>query len=136
MARPNGEAIYATHALKNSRQWSNGKIPQMEDEEFRASYEIKQMVDEPPAGYARVDAFFTAKDDSVYAILPRWPEQGIDLNGFSAGSGAKITLLETGDELKWRSEGSQIRLQMPDALRFKLPGRQAYVVKMAGVRVS
>jgi len=131
--RPNGECIYGTHALKNTRQWSKGKVPQMEDKEFRASYEIKQMVDEPPAGYARVDAFFTANGDYLYAILPRWPEQGLTLDGFNAPSGAKISLLETGDELKWRQTGSQLQITLPDALRFKLRARQAYVLKMAGV---
>jgi len=132
--RPNGECIYGTHALKNTRQWSKGKVPQMEDKEFRAAYEIKQMVDEPPVGYARVDAFFTANADNTYAIVPRWPEQRITLDGFSAPSGAKISLLETGDELKWRQAGNQLQIILPDALRFKLPGRQAYVLKMAGVR--
>jgi hypothetical protein len=62
--------------------------------------------------------------------------QGIGLDGFSAGSGAKITLLETGDEVRWRAEGNQLRVQLPDALRFKLPERQAYVLKMAGVKAS
>jgi len=38
-----------------------------------SEYDIKKMIDTPPAGYARVDAFFTAKANTVYAILPRWP---------------------------------------------------------------
>ncbi len=134
--RPNGEAIYGTHSLKTSRQWSQGKVPQMEDKEFRASYEIKQMVDAPPLGYARVDAFFTTKDDAIYAILPHWPGRGIGLNGFAAAPGAKITMLETGDELRWRSEGNGVRVDLPDSLRLKLPEREAYVLKMAGVKAT
>ena len=131
--RPNGECIYGSHALKNTRQWSKGNVPQMEDKEFRAAYEIKQMVDEPPTGYARVDAFFTANADNIYAILPRWPGPELTLDGFSAPSAAKITWLETGDELKWRQSGNRLQIALPDTLRFKLPVRQAYVLKMAGV---
>jgi len=132
--RPNGECIYGTHALPKTRQWSKGTVPQMEDKEFRASYEISQLVDTPPAGYARVEAFFTAAGDAIYAILPRWPDQGIALEGLTAASGSKITLLETGDPLSFRAEGNQLHISIPAGLRNKLPNRQAYVLKLAGVK--
>jgi len=131
--RPNGEAIYGTHAWKQPSQWSSGTRPHMEDKEFRAEYDITKMVDQPPAGYARIEAFFTAKNDSVYAILPRWPNGEAILNNVAAGSGAKISLLETGDELKWRTQGQQLIVEIPAALRSKLGFRQAYVLKMTGV---
>ena len=73
--RPNGEAIYGTHAHRNPRQWSKGAIPKLEEKEFMSDYDITKLVDTPPAGYARADAFFTAKNDAVYAILPRRPDQ-------------------------------------------------------------
>lgn len=134
--RPNGEAIYSTRALHRNRQWSQGKIPQLEEKEFRAQYDIKKMVDDPPPGYARVDAFFTARDDIIYAILPRWPERDVVLESLNARPGARITALESGDELRWRLEGSSLRIEVPAALRSKLPDREAYVLKMAGVSRS
>jgi alpha-L-fucosidase len=91
------------------------------------------MVDQPPAGYAHIEAFFTAKDDAVYAILPRWPENDAVLSNIAAGSGSKISLLETGDELKSQMRGRQLVIEVPAALRTKLPHRQAYVLKMTGV---
>jgi alpha-L-fucosidase len=105
----------------------------MEDKEFQAAYEIGQMVDAPPAGYARVDAFFTAKNDTTYAILPRWPEQAIVLEGLSAPQGAKVTLLETGDTLQSQLDGNRLKVEVPQSLRGKMPFRQAYVLKMQGV---
>lgn len=108
-------------------------MPHMESKEFRAEYDITRLVDNPAAGYAHIEAFFTAKDDAVYAILPRWPEGEVVLNNFGAGSGSKITLLETGDELKYATRGQQLAVSVPDSLRLKLPRRQAYVLKMAGV---
>lgn len=108
-------------------------MPHMESKEFRAEYDITKLVDNAPPGYAHVEAFFTAKDDAIYAILPRWREGEVILNDFSAGSGSKITFLETGDELKWSARGRQIVANVPGLLRMKLPHRQAYVLKMAGV---
>jgi alpha-L-fucosidase len=132
--RPNGEAIYGTKALKQTRQWSAGTVPRMEEKEFRAAYDISAMVDTPRAGYARVDAFFTAKDDAIYAMLPRWPENAVVLKGFTAPSDAKVTVLETGDELQWKASGQELTITMPVAMRTKLAARQLYTLKLAGVK--
>ncbi len=130
--RLNGEAIYGTHAWKRARQWSTGTVPRMEDKEFRAEYNITELVDNPPAGHARVEAFFTAKDDTVYAILPHWPDREITVQ--NARAPATVTLLETGHELRWQAQGAALRIEMPDSLRSKLPYQHAYVVKMSGIR--
>ena len=131
--RPNGEAIYGTHPWKRASQWSSGTIPHLEQSEFRSEYDISKLVDEPRPGYARIEAFFTAKDDSVYAIVPRWPESDFVVNDANARPDSKFILLETGDELPWRAQVRQLAIQWPARLRDKLPLRQAYVVKMAGV---
>jgi alpha-L-fucosidase len=130
--RPNGEAIYGTRAHKQTRQWSAGNVPKMEVKEFRADYDITKMVDAPPSGYARVNAFFTAKGDTVYALLPRWPEKEIALDGLTPRSGSKVTLLETGDELKWEMRAGNLHIDMPESLRSKLPYRHVYALKIAG----
>lgn len=131
--RPNGEAIYGTSAWQRPSQWSSGTKPHMEDKDFRAEYDITKMVDQPPAGYARIEAFFTAKDDAVYAILPHRPDDQVVLNNIAAGSGAKIRVLETGAELKWRTEGRRLLVTIPAALQTKLEDQPAYVLKMTGV---
>ena len=95
--RPNGEAIYGTHAWKTPRQWSAGNVPRQEEKEFRAEYDITKMVDAPPAGYARVEAFLTAKNGALYAIVPRRPIGELVIRGVSSSSGVHCTLLETGD---------------------------------------
>jgi alpha-L-fucosidase len=125
--RPHGEAIYGTRAWKQTRQWSSGQVPVMEEKEFMGEYNIAKMVDTPPAGYARVDAFFTAKDHTVYAILPRWPGARVEFNDLEARADAKITMLETGQTLKWRREGSRISVEMPE----RTEAREAYVLKIA-----
>lgn len=132
----NAEAIYGTHALARSRQWSAGTVPHFDVKEFNAAYDITQIVDSPPAGYARVDAFFTAKLDAIYALLPRLSESQIAFENFSASTGAKVTFLEFGDELKWRGEGNHLRVEVPEPVRLKLPRREIYTLKMTGIRPS
>ncbi len=131
--RSNGEAIYGTKAYRITRQWSPGPQPKIEEKQYMGEYNIAQMVDHPAAGNARIDAFFTAKGDAVYALVPRWPESGLSLDGISARSGAKITMLETGDEVRWRAEGSRLHLDFPESTRAKIPYRDCYAIKMLGV---
>ncbi len=128
--RPNGEAIYGTKAWRNPRQWSRGAIPKLEEKEFMAEYDITKMVDAPPAGYARADAFLTAKDDAVYAIVPRRPQNEVVIDDIEAPPGARATLLEGSHSLETTREGSRLRIHVPEALSAALPARQAYVFKI------
>ncbi len=41
--------------------------------EFESSYDLSKLIEAPHDGKAAIDAFFTAKGDDFYAILPRWP---------------------------------------------------------------
>ena len=132
--RPNGEAIYGTTAWVRPTQWSRGTIPHLEQSEFRAEYDITKLVDHPPAGFATVEAFFTAKGDTVFAILPHWPNGQIELRNIAAPAGSRIELLETHDALHSRTQGKNLLVTLPEGLRSKLPPRHAYVLKMAGIK--
>jgi alpha-L-fucosidase len=130
--RPNGEAIYNTRARKVTRQWSQGKVPQLEEKDFKSDYPIDRLIDLPAPGFARVEAFFTAGDSAVYAILPRRPLQDVVLDAVEAPSGMRVTLLEGGQPLEAARQGSQLRIRIPDSLAAALPARQAYVLKIEG----
>jgi alpha-L-fucosidase len=132
--RPNGEAIYGTRAWRHARQWSAGTVPRLEVKEFMSEYDITKMVDSPPAGYARVDAFFTAKDDALYAIVPRRPRGEVAIDDVAAPGGVKVTLLGSGQPLEATLDGRRLRIRVPDAMAAALPVQQAYVFKIAGVR--
>jgi alpha-L-fucosidase len=132
--RPNGEAIYGTHARGVTRQWSQGAVPKLEVKEYMADYPISSLVDTPPAGNARVDAFFTATSGAVYAILPRRPVGEVVLDGIEAGGKVQVTMLEGGQALESTMQGKQLRVRVPAALAASLPARQAYVLKLAGAR--
>jgi alpha-L-fucosidase len=132
--KPNGEAIYGTRMWRRPRQWSAGAIPKFEEKEFMAEYDIGKMVDTPPAGYARVEAFLTAGDRALYAIVPRRPVGEIAIDDVQAPDGLRVTLLEGGQAAPARLDGAQLRIAVPDRLAASLPDRQAYVFKIAGAR--
>jgi alpha-L-fucosidase len=132
--RINGEAIYGTHAHTVSRQWSAGNVPRLEEKEYMSDYPIRDLVDTPPAGNARVEAFFTAGSGAVYAILPRRPVREVVLDRLTASGPVKATLLEGGQPLEAAFEDRRLRVRVPEALSASLPARQAYVLKLTGVR--
>ena len=132
--RPNGEAIYGTTSCKRAAQWSAGQIPHLEDKEFRAAYDITQMVDNPPSGYAHIEVFFTQKKDNVYAILPRWPAGELVLHDFAASKEATAVLVGSNRALSIQTHGRDVSIAIPDALRANEPPQQAYVIRLTGVQ--
>ena len=129
---PNAEAIYGTHAHTVTRQWSAGTVPRLEVKEYMSDYPIGDLVDTPPKGNARVEAFFTAKGNAVYAILPRRPIREVVLEGIPPAGAVRVTLLETGAALEATRQGARLRVHIPEALSAALPAREAYVLKIAG----
>lgn len=125
--RPHGEAIYGTRPFKVTRQWSEGKVPVMEEKEYMGEYNITKMVDTPPAGFARIDAFFTANGSNTYVLLPRWPGATIDLRDLEVRADSKIAMLESGQALKWTRNGERISIQMPP----RPEHREVYVLKVS-----
>ncbi len=134
--RANGEAIYGTVRFERAAQWSEGTRPHLEEKEFRAEYDISKLVDAPATGFSHIEAFFTSRSDTVYAILPQWPGAEVVLHNLAATPDCKISLLETHDDLQWRRQNDSVVIQAPEKLRSKLPFRQAYVLKVAGVKTS
>jgi alpha-L-fucosidase len=132
--RVNGEAIYGTRARHVTRQWSEGRVPVLEEKEYMSEYPITALVDTPPAGSARVEAFFTSENGAVYAILPRRPLGEVVLRGIDAAAGVRVTLLEGGQLLESRMENGNLWVTIPDSLSAALPARQAWVLKLAGAK--
>ncbi len=127
---PNGEAIYGTTAWKRSKQWSSGNIPKLEEKTFMADYDITNLVDSPKAGYARTDAFFTAKGKAVYAILPRRPLGKIVLQDMAELQGAAVTVLTTGERLSSQVAGGSMTITVSAETAARMPDSELYVLKI------
>ncbi len=120
----NGDAIYGTHPWKKTRQWSSGKQPEFKASTFMTRYEIDDYVSHPKPGQATIEAFFTAKGETLYAIIPS-PGRHIVLKDVPTSSETKITLLGAG-EVQWKASGSDIEIELPDTA----PAPYASVLKI------
>ncbi len=128
----NGDAIYGTRPWHKTRQWSEGKIPQMKtNQEFMTPYAVYDLVEKRAEGQAIIEAFFTAKPGKLYAILPRWPGKEFTVRGVKPGAGAAVTLLGSDGTLRWQAAGDGIRVAMPD---YPAKASDAYVLQIAGVK--
>jgi alpha-L-fucosidase len=72
---------------------------------------------------------FTQKDTVVYATLLGQPKAAnVTLKSLSLQEGSKIYLIGEDKPLVWSKQDSDIRVSLPTTL----PGRYAYVLKIAG----
>jgi alpha-L-fucosidase len=124
----NGEAIYGTRPWKATRQWSAGEQPKIAyNEEFATAYDVTKLTEKPEAGKAAIEAFFTAKGDDVFAILPRWKEGSFlvkDVTGVKS-----VTLLGPGTVLKFKAAPVGVAVQLPE-LPEELRAQPAWVLKI------
>jgi alpha-L-fucosidase len=125
----NGDAIYGTKPWKATRQWSTGEMPKVDyNKEFETAYDVTTLI-EPKPGKASIEAFFTAKGNDVYAILPRWPGRQFRIK--EAGLHPKsIALLGGGTGLKWKAAGAAVTIDLPD-LPQDLLGQPMWVLKIS-----
>lgn len=133
--KTNGEAIYGTRPWKKTRQWTAGKVPAMEiNKQYMVRYEVTDLVDASGPGMARVESFFTARQDTLYAIVPGWPPRDLIIGDVKPKKTLQVTLLGQTAPLKWKASGTGIRIEVPapDPAALKACC-VASVVKLAGV---
>lgn len=125
----NGEAIYGTRPWKNNRQWTGGEVPKIEyNKEYSSSYDVTKLIEKPSGGKASIEAFFTSKGDTLYAILPRWSGHSLTIK--DVNSAKSVELLGTGESLKFRSSSSGLSIQLPD-LPEDLRQQPAWVLRIS-----
>ncbi|TKG93780.1 alpha-L-fucosidase [Puteibacter caeruleilacunae] len=102
----NGEAIYETNAIK---PYKEGKI-----------------------------AFTQKKDGAVYFTY--MPDEGEEMipaiiasSYLQPSSNAKVTLLKTGSQLKWKKTGDGCNIFIPESLRKKTKGEHAWTIKITSI---
>jgi alpha-L-fucosidase len=125
----NGEAIYGAKPWKVTRQWSPGEVPKVEyNKEYSAAYDVTKLASKPAPGKAGIEAFFTAKGNDVFAILPRWPGRRFHLKDVT---GAKsVTLLGFPAPLKYKPADGGVSVELPE-LPEDLRQQPAWVLKVS-----
>jgi len=126
----NGEAIYGTRPWRLSCQWSAGEPPKIDRQEWRVKYEIREIAGRPQPGKATVEAFFTTKGSTLYAIVPRWPARSLRLQQVHLPEGAAVTMLGLDGQLNWKSVEGGVEIEIPVLSVDDLPCQYAYVIKL------
>jgi alpha-L-fucosidase len=125
----NGEAIYGTRPWKETKQWTAGAQPKVSyGQEFNTDYDFAKLIEAPRDGKASIEAFFTGKGDSFYAILPRWPGRHFTLKEYAEGKLNSVTLLGAAAPLRFQASGNAITVDLPDVPE-ELLGQPAWVLK-------
>ena len=129
--RTNGEAIYGTRPFSVTKQWSAGEVPKVDyNQEFETAYDVATLTAKPAPGRASIEAFFTAKGNDVFAILPRWPGREFTIRDAGALDVKTVSLLGGAAPLRFAKNGTAIRVELPD-LPEELLGQPAWVLKLA-----
>ncbi len=124
----NGEAIYATRPWQVSSQWSAGEKPQIDiGKDYMGHYEIGEITGEPADGKAVVEAFFTSKDDIIYAIVPRRPGEKLSL---AVPKAERISLLGSTAEIPWHPDENRLLLDLSGFSIGDLPCDYAWCFKI------
>lgn len=131
----NGEAIYGTTRWKIPFQWSEGiKDYKPKKEGFKTGGDIMlKLTVDPEPGYAVREIFFTHKNNTLYAILPKWPSnKKVTIKDINL-SNKKVTLLETGERLSYKNAGKNTVINLPEFDPNKIKSEYAFVIKIEGV---
>ncbi|MEI9970561.1 MAG: alpha-L-fucosidase [Ignavibacteriota bacterium] len=127
----NGEAIYGTRPWAQAKQWTAGEQPKVSyGQEYNTEYDFAKLIEAPRDGKASIEAFFTSKGDSVYAVLPRWPGRHFTLTGDAGAKPKSVTLLGVAAPLRFQTTGNSVLVDLPD-LPNDLLGQPAWVLKFS-----
>jgi alpha-L-fucosidase len=126
----NGEAIYGTRPGKTAKQWSAGEVPKVEyDQEYETAYDVSKLTGKPAPGKAAIEAFFTAKGDDVFAILPRWPGRRFTVKDAGPLRVKAVWLLGLSAPLRFTQNGGSVVVDLPE-LTDELLRQPAWVLKL------
>jgi len=111
----NGVASYGTRPWRVNHQWSAGTRPTIEyGHQYMVKYDLARVTGAAEPGKAVIEAFFTRKGATLYAIAPRWPGPRFTIRDAAPGPGTKVFLLGVEEPLAWRADGGDITIDVPN----------------------
>jgi alpha-L-fucosidase len=134
--KTNGDAIYGTRPWKQTRQWSTGEQPKLETGEYMTRYEVTDFIERKKPGQAIIEAFFTAKGDDVYAIVPGLPGDRFVLKNAALKPGGTVELLGHSGTLKTAAGNGGISVELPGANSPLLASQPAFVLRFHGLTAN
>ena len=134
--KTNGDAIYGTHPWKITRQWSDRTQPKLETGEFMTRYEVTDYVERKKPGQAVIEAFFTAKGNDLYAIVPGMPASQFVLKNLASKSNGAVELLGHEQPLKSHRNQNDVIVELPRLGSATLASQPAYVLRFRGLAAN
>lgn len=108
--KTNGEAIYDTEPWKETRQWSSGEKPGVNNASFMAAYNIENLV-KPETNQAHIQMFFTRKGTDLYCILPGY-SSSVTIANFSPSGKVKVTALGDDGKVSYHKTGKDFKINL------------------------
>lgn len=133
----NGEAIYGSRRWKRDCQWSAGEIREYTKQEFHKGIPdpIIEMAKYPRDGQARKECYFTAKDDTVYAMITRLPDSGVfTIKDITLSADSAVTMLGFDGELKTTAVDGALAVELPRFNPSTLPCQHVFTLKLTLVQ--
>ena len=95
---------------------------------------LKLTVD-PDPGYAVKEIFFTSKPmkNEIFALFAKYPvNRKLIIKDFETSKGTTISLLSSGEKLKWIRSGKDVIVNLPELNENDLKMPWAWAVKIKG----
>ena len=123
----NGEAIYGTRAAGRDGQWSTGVRPATGYTGDKITYNLMDHVGRAPKDNVAVkQAFFTQKNDVLYAITPEWPGETLVLHDVTTTGETTVKLLGLDRALTFSVKDRTLTIHVPPVYPGQLPTQHAY----------
>jgi alpha-L-fucosidase len=134
----NGEAIYGTRTFRDGAQWTAGRKQELDTStNYRAQYDVEKLTLNPAPGDARKEILFTRKGQTLYAIMPLYPQGSLTVRDVRPAKGARIGLLGSRhQDLAWRRSGADLIISTPAIEDGELAFSGAYAFRIEGVATS
>ena len=131
----NGEAIYGTRVFRDGAQWTAGRRQEVDTStNYRAKYDVEALTLTPAPGDARKEILFTRKGQTLYAIMPLYPQGNLTLRNVRLARDARIALLGTSHtKIAWRQKGGDVVISAPVLNGGEIPFAGAYTFRIETV---
>jgi alpha-L-fucosidase len=104
-------------------------VPKIEyNKEYSSAYDVTKLIEKSADGKASIEAFFTSKGNTVYAILPRWSSHGLVIKDLATAK--SVILLGSSTPLKASNSKTGLSIELPD-LPEDLRQQPAWVLKIS-----
>jgi len=121
---------YGSRTWKTNAQWSQGERPVQQYKEYKSDYKLMESVGKPLKGKAVIQAFFTRKGQTLYAITPGWPGRQLILQNVNPVENGTVKMLGLESALSWRMQGSAMIIDLSQITPDMLPCRTAYAFRI------